>query len=285
MECTGRSPRPPRSSRRSPARGRRSRSSRSTSAGSSTCRTSVRCAPRSCERTGLGEAELLDSDVAHPCGRKHELPARGQARNRADRSPYLEHLAAQVGDAVLEARSTAAEAFVTYGYGRCGLAANRDLWDASAERFACGYNPEGAADDTLLVARATDREGRTLATLFNYACHPTTLAWDEPSSLARLHRRCARGARGGIRRAGALPAGCLGRARATRRLRRRRCRRRPERPPARPRCGGRDRGAPSSRDPLRLHRNRRVGREPRHVGVPALRARAAHFRRAASRPC
>ena len=28
------------------------------------------------------------------------------------------------------------------------------------------------------MARATDRTGRTLATLFNYACHPTTLAWE-----------------------------------------------------------------------------------------------------------
>src|SRR4029078_824309 len=34
------------------------------------------------------------------------------------------------------------------------------------------------ADDTLLVARATDDGGRVLATLVNYACHPTTLAWD-----------------------------------------------------------------------------------------------------------
>ena len=67
---------------------------------------------------------------------------------------------------------------MTYGYGRCGLATNRDFWDEDAERFACGYNPDAPADDTLLVARVTDDAGAVLATLFNYACHPTTLAWD-----------------------------------------------------------------------------------------------------------
>ena len=63
------------------------------------------------------------------------------------------------------------------GYGRCALATNRDFWDPDAERFACGYNPDEAADDTLLVARVTGEGGELRATLFNYACHPTTLAW------------------------------------------------------------------------------------------------------------
>jgi hypothetical protein len=40
-----------------------------------------------------------------------------------------------------------------------------------------GYNSQVDADDTLLVGRATAADGRTLATLVNYACHPTTLAW------------------------------------------------------------------------------------------------------------
>ena len=93
-------------------------------------------------------------------------------------APYLERLTAAVCDAVVEAQATASEAFVTYGQGRCGLAANRDFWDGEAGRYACGYNPEGPADDTLMVARATNAAGRTLATLFNYACHPTTLAWE-----------------------------------------------------------------------------------------------------------
>ncbi len=92
--------------------------------------------------------------------------------------PYLDRLAEQIADAIVEARASRAEAIVTYGYGRCGLAANRDFWDNDAGRFACGYNPGVAADDTLLVARVTDAADVILATLFNYACHPTTLACD-----------------------------------------------------------------------------------------------------------
>ncbi|MCP4890890.1 MAG: alkaline ceramidase, partial [Planctomycetaceae bacterium] len=64
--------------------------------------------------------------------------------------------------------------------GRCGLATNRDLPDPDSEqpRVVCGFNPDTKADDTLLVGRVTDRAGKLRATLTNYACHPTTLAWD-----------------------------------------------------------------------------------------------------------
>jgi hypothetical protein len=62
--------------------------------------------------------------------------------------------------------------------GRCGLAANRDVPEPSRTRIVCGYNPDGNPDDTLLVGRITDASGRVRATLVNYACHPTTLAWE-----------------------------------------------------------------------------------------------------------
>jgi hypothetical protein len=64
--------------------------------------------------------------------------------------------------------------------GRCDLATNRDLPDPdpSQHRTVCGYNPDGDTDDTLLVGRITDATGQIRATVVNYACHPTTLAWD-----------------------------------------------------------------------------------------------------------
>jgi hypothetical protein len=68
-------------------------------------------------------------------------------------------------------------AWIAHGQGRCSLAVNRDYWDAEANRFACGFNPDRAADDTVMVGRVTADDGRVLATLVNYACHPTTLAW------------------------------------------------------------------------------------------------------------
>jgi hypothetical protein len=62
--------------------------------------------------------------------------------------------------------------------GRCSLATNRDLPDPERARVVCGYNPDSDPDDTVLVGRVTDSSGKIRASLVNYACHPTTLAWD-----------------------------------------------------------------------------------------------------------
>lgn len=129
------------------------------------------------ERSGLAEAELLVQLSHTHAGANTNSRLDGRPGTELI-APYLEQLTARVCDAVEDARSTTTEAFLTYLQGRCGLAANRDFWDEDAGRYACGYNPDGAADDTLMVARASDGDGRTLATLFNYACHPTTLAWE-----------------------------------------------------------------------------------------------------------
>src|SRR5439155_2256435 len=60
---------------------------------------------------------------------------------------------------------------------RCALAAHRDFWDADTKQFVCGFNPAGPADGTVLVAKAVADDGKVLGTVVNYACHPTTLAW------------------------------------------------------------------------------------------------------------
>ena len=93
--------------------------------------------------------------------------------------PYLEHLTEQIDAAILEARATLAPAWVTYGTGRCALADEpRLLGRRRRSASPAGYNPDAPADDTLLVARVTGEDGALRATLFNYACHPTTLAWE-----------------------------------------------------------------------------------------------------------
>jgi hypothetical protein len=68
-------------------------------------------------------------------------------------------------------------ATLTWGQGSCGLAHNRMYFDEEKQRIFCGFNPLGEADQTLLVGRVTASGGEVLATLVNYACHPTTLAW------------------------------------------------------------------------------------------------------------
>ncbi|HEY2250500.1 MAG TPA: neutral/alkaline non-lysosomal ceramidase N-terminal domain-containing protein, partial [Planctomycetaceae bacterium] len=91
---------------------------------------------------------------------------------------YLATLACKLTEAVCAARASLRPTTMMYGVGACSLAANRDFRDAESGKYVCGFNPDGIADDSLLVVRATDDDGVTLATFVNYACHPTTLAWE-----------------------------------------------------------------------------------------------------------
>lgn len=93
--------------------------------------------------------------------------------------PYLAELYAHLVQAAQQAVANLQEAVITYSTGKCNLAANRDYWDDANGLFACGFNADAPwSDDTVLLARVTDRQGALLATVVNYACHPTTLAWE-----------------------------------------------------------------------------------------------------------
>lgn len=105
-------------------------------------------------------------------------PSRGDLPGGDLIAPYLAELLIVVVDVVGQALSALRPATISYATGRCTLAAHRDAWDQSSQQFVCGLNPEGFADDTVLVGRITGDDGRLLATVVNYACHPTTLAWD-----------------------------------------------------------------------------------------------------------
>lgn len=91
---------------------------------------------------------------------------------------YLTELFDKVEAAARTATTTLQPAVITYATGCCNLATNRDYWDDQEGFYACGFNPEGKADQTLLVARVTDGAGQILAVVVNYGCHPTTLAWE-----------------------------------------------------------------------------------------------------------
>jgi hypothetical protein len=92
--------------------------------------------------------------------------------------PYLDVVAEEVALLAVEAKEHRTPSAIVFGTGRCSLAAHRDFHDEVAGHFVCGFNPSGPADDTLTVARIVGEGGKTLGTLVNYACHPTTLAWD-----------------------------------------------------------------------------------------------------------
>jgi hypothetical protein len=90
---------------------------------------------------------------------------------------YLESLQQRLVAGCRLALATREEVIVSYATGRCAMAANRDYWDEARGAYVCGLNPDVSADDTLVVGRVTHISGRLLATLVHYACHPTTLAF------------------------------------------------------------------------------------------------------------
>ncbi len=88
---------------------------------------------------------------------------------------YLESVAEAAASAVTEAFRVAGPSCISWSYGRCDVAQNRDL--RCGDRLLVGWNPRAPADDTLLVGRVSDDHGSLVATVVNYACHPTTLGW------------------------------------------------------------------------------------------------------------
>jgi hypothetical protein len=126
------------------------------------------------QRFGLGFAQLM----LHP-SHTHSSPM--LARRHADRpggqliAPYLDALPQICCDLVAAARADAFAGILSWNYGTCALAFNRDAVDPASGRGVCGLNLSQRADDTLLVGRACDETGGTRAVLVNYACHPVSL--------------------------------------------------------------------------------------------------------------
>ena len=94
-------------------------------------------------------------------------------------SVWFEALFTTTVDAVGQALEQSFVGTLDWQAGCCDLAAKRDFPDPdpARDRILCGYQPDGDPDDTLLVGRISDSDGKICATLVNYACHPTTLAW------------------------------------------------------------------------------------------------------------
>jgi len=94
-------------------------------------------------------------------------------------APYMAQIREALVQATQDAITNAVDAQLVMDVGTCSLAKNRDLQLDDNRHFACGFNPHGTADDTLLVGRITNYStGEIIGTIVNYACHPTTLSWE-----------------------------------------------------------------------------------------------------------
>lgn len=88
---------------------------------------------------------------------------------------YLETIGEAAVTAASQAMSSRQDSRIEWAFGTCGLASNREL--VVDGKAVVGFVPRVDADDTVAVARITTSDGAILATVVNYACHPTTLSW------------------------------------------------------------------------------------------------------------
>ncbi len=92
--------------------------------------------------------------------------------------PYLKEMANTIAATVADTVSKLQPCWGQTTAGKCTLGHNRDQRDEQNGIYVCGHYEDGTTDDTLLVGRWTNDDGHVIATMVNYACHPTTLAWD-----------------------------------------------------------------------------------------------------------
>jgi hypothetical protein len=106
--------------------------------------------------------------------------------------PWFEDVARWSAEAAVEALANLQPIRVRAGRGQCHINANRRAATRSGERFL-GINPDGPCDHEVLVVRLDSMDGQPLATLVNYACHPTIMGPpnrlitpDYPGAMKRL---------------------------------------------------------------------------------------------------
>ena len=126
------------------------------------------------------ELAIDQNDLLFSSSHSHSTPLPCIHRSRKDGSElvpgFIDQIVSGTVKACREAAANIHDVDITWAYGKCDLAVNRDLPCGSQEVVA--FNPDIPADDTLAVGRIADRSGKIIGTIANYACHPTTLAWD-----------------------------------------------------------------------------------------------------------
>jgi hypothetical protein len=133
-------------------------------------------------RARVGEATCANASQVHvACSHTHASGWMSRSREPYPGGeligPCLKWLPHKSADMARRAVDAAKPATIVFGNSRFSLAAQRDYRDVERHQFVCGFNPDGIADDSVQIGRAIADDGVTLGTIVNYACHPTTLAW------------------------------------------------------------------------------------------------------------
>src|ERR1051325_8411422 len=88
--------------------------------------------------------------------------------------PWFADVARWSAEAAIEAATNLQPVRLRAGRGQCHINANRRAVTPTGERFL-GINPDGPCDHEVLAVRLDALDGKPLATLVNYACHPTIM--------------------------------------------------------------------------------------------------------------
>ena len=123
---------------------------------------------------GTSPGELI-LHVSHSHGAPFTDPARSSAPGGHLIAAYRRDILSACRQVMALARDAMAPATLSWRQGRCGLAYDRDLLLPETGEIVCGLNPHRKVDDTLIVGRITDESCSIVATLVNYAAHPTSL--------------------------------------------------------------------------------------------------------------
>lgn len=123
---------------------------------------------------GLREDQVI-LHVSHSHAAPPTLPELADRPGGQLIAPYRAQIMKTCVRIVSAARSKAQPATLSWGTGSCRLAFNRDMESPIDGAIVVGLNPATRADDTLLVGRVTSATGAILATIVNYACHPTSV--------------------------------------------------------------------------------------------------------------
>jgi neutral ceramidase len=89
-------------------------------------------------------------------------------------APWFDNVYRWCAEAASEALANLQPVQLRAGRGACHINTNRRAVTPAGERFL-GINAEGACDHEVIVVRLDAADGNPLATLVNFACHPTIM--------------------------------------------------------------------------------------------------------------
>ena len=67
---------------------------------------------------------------------------------------------------------------ISTGHSTCDINVNRRAFDPDTGETIIGKSSEGICDQEVGIVQLSDKAGKSIITLFNYACHPVTLGYE-----------------------------------------------------------------------------------------------------------